>query len=374
MKELDVFGGQPTNGIDALENLGAIPVGDGDAKNTSMGKEKIKPEIEEGNAVFDYDLDKFHGSVMAGRGSKDSVFVDLFGQKEYLLQLYQTLHPEDLATQEEDLKYISLSSVILKGIYNDIGFMVGDKLMILAEEQSTWTMNILPRMFIYLAHSLQDYFHATHADVYSTTKVVIPEIELYVVFTSKNAKERDVISFADEFFGKKGCPIDVRVKVLYRDGGKQSANPDIIWQYEAFARAFDVFTRKYGRIPAAVEGVLQFCMDHGILVRYLAEREKEVRRIMMDLLSQEGAFNQAIAAARAAARVEERKKAVAEMEQKHKEMEQKIEQERKEMNQRVKRNAFSLVKNGKLSLCDVPLFFPDFSTDDMKEIEEMLAK
>lgn len=367
MKELYVFGGQPTNSSDAQGRPSAIPAGGGDTKNTSIKKEKMKPGMKEDNTVFDYDLDRFHESVIAGKSSKDSVFVDLFGQKEYLLQLYQTLHPEDSATQEEDLKYISLRSVVLRGIYNDIGFMVGDKLMILTEEQSTWTMNILPRMFIYLAHSLQDYFHATHADVYSTTKVVIPEIELYVVFTSQDAKGWNVISFADEFFHGKGCPVDVRVKVLYRDGGRESASPDIIWQYEAFARAFDVFTRKYGRTAAAVEGVLRFCMDHGILVRYLAERGKEVRRIMMDLLSQEGAFNQAVAAAR----VEERKKTVAEMEQK---MEQKVEQERKEMKQRVKRNAFSLVKKGKLSLCDVPLFFPDFSTDDVKELEEMLTE
>lgn len=31
-----------------------------------------------------------------GKNTKDSVFLDLFGQKEYLLQLYHVLHPEDV--------------------------------------------------------------------------------------------------------------------------------------------------------------------------------------------------------------------------------------------------------------------------------------
>ena len=352
MEELDVFGGQSTNDSDAQRRLSAVPADDGGAKSTSGKRKKVKHNIEESNVDVDYDLDKFHGNVVASKNSKDSVFVDLFGQKEYLLQLYQTLHPEDLVTRVEDLKYISLRSVILRGIYNDVGFMVGNKLMILVEEQSTWTMNILPRMFIYLAHSLQDYFHVTGADVYSATKVVIPEIELYVVFISQDAEERNVISFADEFFGGRDCPVDVKVKVLYRDGSKKSENPDIIWQYEAFAWAFNMFTSKYGRTLATVESLLQFCKENGILVGYFTEREKEVKRIMMDLLSQEGAVNQAIAAAR----IEERKKAVTEMEQK------------------VKHNVFTLVKKGKLSLSDVPLFFPDFSSEDIKELEKMLAE
>ena len=40
----------------------------------------------------------------AKRTVKDSVFTDLFGNVKYLLQLYQSLHPEDADVQETDLK------------------------------------------------------------------------------------------------------------------------------------------------------------------------------------------------------------------------------------------------------------------------------
>ena len=72
----------------------------------------------------------------------------------------------------------------------------------------------------------------------------------------------------------------------------------------------------------------------------------------MDLLSQEGAFNQAIAAERRAGLQEGRKEAKREM----------------------KQHALSLIKAGKISLSDIPLFFPNFSEDDVKELEKMLAE
>ena len=36
------------------------------------------------------------------RNIKDSVFCDLFGMPEYLMQLYQVLHPDDTETTEDD--------------------------------------------------------------------------------------------------------------------------------------------------------------------------------------------------------------------------------------------------------------------------------
>lgn len=68
---------------------------------------------------------------------KDSVFTDLFGNSKYLLQLYQSLHPEDTAVKESDLKTISLENIFTDGIYNDLGFVKGDKLMVLVEAQTT---------------------------------------------------------------------------------------------------------------------------------------------------------------------------------------------------------------------------------------------
>ena len=50
----------------------------------------------------------------------------------YLIQLYNTLHPEDKTITQADLEIVTLQSILLNGIYNDLGFMVrGKQLMIL---------------------------------------------------------------------------------------------------------------------------------------------------------------------------------------------------------------------------------------------------
>jgi hypothetical protein len=67
---------------------------------------------------------------------KDSVFTNLFQDKKYLIQLYKTLHPEDVDATEDELSDITIHNILTDDIYNDLGFLKGDRLLILAEAQS----------------------------------------------------------------------------------------------------------------------------------------------------------------------------------------------------------------------------------------------
>ena len=84
---------------------------------------------------------------------KDSVFTNLFQDKKYLIQLYQALHPEDKEITENRLTDITIRNVLTDNVYNDLGFMVDNRLMILVEAQSTWTMNIIIRALMYLVQT-----------------------------------------------------------------------------------------------------------------------------------------------------------------------------------------------------------------------------
>ncbi|MFG6392683.1 MAG: hypothetical protein K1W24_00625 [Lachnospiraceae bacterium] len=74
---------------------------------------------------------------------KDSIFCNLFKIKKYLLQLYQALHPEDLSMTEEGLKNVTINHVFTNGIYNDLCFMAGGRLVLMLEAQSTWSVNVI---------------------------------------------------------------------------------------------------------------------------------------------------------------------------------------------------------------------------------------
>lgn len=79
---------------------------------------------------------------------KNSLFTDLFQDKKYLIELYRALHPEDTETMEDELKDITIKNILVDACYNDLGFTAGDKIMILTEAQTTWTMNIIIRALI----------------------------------------------------------------------------------------------------------------------------------------------------------------------------------------------------------------------------------
>ena len=92
------------------------------------------------------------------RKIKDSVFTNLFQDKKYLLRLYKSLHPEDRDVTEDDIKDVTIKHVLVDADYNDLGFSVGSKLVILVESQSTWTLNIIIRALMYLIQTYHDFF------------------------------------------------------------------------------------------------------------------------------------------------------------------------------------------------------------------------
>lgn len=213
---------------------------------------------------------------------KDSVFTDLFGNSKYLLQLYQALHPEDQEAEERDLKTITLENIFTDDIYNDLGFAKGDKLMVLMEAQSTWTVNIIIRALEYLVNSYRRYFTENDEDLYRSKKVRLPKPELYVLYVGNRKNRPEKIKLSEEFFGGKEVAIEVTVKMIY-DGKKG----DIINQYVSFTKVMNRQVKKYGRTKAAVHETIRICKDSNVLKEYLESRESEVVDIMMQLYDQE---------------------------------------------------------------------------------------
>ena len=102
------------------------------------------------------------------RKIKDSVFTNLFQDKKYLLRLYKALHPEDGNVTEEDIKDVTIKHILVDADYNDLGFSVGGRLVILVESQSTWTLNIIIRALMYLIQTYHDFFKRTKQNLYGS--------------------------------------------------------------------------------------------------------------------------------------------------------------------------------------------------------------
>ena len=221
------------------------------------------------------------------RNAKDSVFCDLFGKPEYLIQLYRSLHPEDMNTQENDLTIVTLTSVFLKGIYNDLGFMIGNRLIILVEEQATFAYNIVVRLLMYLAETYRRYIDQNELDEYSTTKLELPRPEFYMVYTGDRREHPDVISFRKDIPGMENSPVDLEVKVIY-----DSAEGDILNQYIVFSKVFTEQYRMYGKSQKTIDETFRICKERNALVEYL--KHEEVAAVMYKFMDQETAMKKAL--------------------------------------------------------------------------------
>ncbi len=236
---------------------------------------------------------------------KDSVFTNLFKDKKYLFQLYKALHPEDTNAAEEQLTYVTIENILINGLYNDLGFMVGNRLVILIEAQSTWSVNIIIRVLLYLAQTYHDYLAQTKQPLYTGKQVEIPEPELYVIYTGERQERPAEISFSEEFFGGRECAVDVKVKMIY-DGtvSEETGEGDIINQYVIFTKVCNEQVKLYGRTKKAILETIRICKDRNVLREYLESREKEVVDIMMVLYDEEEAMRTYVESERYDERIE----------------------------------------------------------------------
>ena len=217
------------------------------------------------------------------RTIKDSVFTNLFQDKKYLLQLYKALHPEDTDITEDKLTDITIKNVLTDNIYNDLGFVVKeDKVVILVESQTTWTMNIIIRALMYMVQTYHDYFDRTKQNLYKNKKVKIPVPEIYVIYTGDRKTRPSEVSLAQEFFEGRQSYIDVKVKMIY-----DSEEGDIINQYVIFTKVCNEQMALHGRSQTAVLEAIRICKDRNVLREYLISKEKEVVDIMMALYDEQ---------------------------------------------------------------------------------------
>ncbi len=270
--------------------------------------------------------------VKAKRTAKNSVFLDLFQDKKNLLKLYKALHPEDTDATEDKLDIVTIDNALTDNLYNDLGIMVsGNKLLLLLEAQSLWTVNILIRILLYLAQSYHEYFERTSQSLYKSKKVKMPKPELYIIYTGNKGRKSDIISLSKEFFDGADIDIEIKAKIIY-----ESNKDNIINEYIIFCKIFNEQVKAHGMTKRAVTETIRICKDRNILKQYLSSKEVEVVTIMMSLFDDEQI-----------------------MRTYEKDLKRETERE----------TAERMIRKGKMTLEEIADYIPSLSFDELKELE-----
>ena len=183
------------------------------------------------------------------------------------------------------MELVTLDNVLTIHPYNDLGLLARGKLIILAEAQSTKSVNIIFRLADYYYDSTMSYLLTRNADLYSTVKVDIPDVEAFVIYTGRKKVEKDVISLNQEFFGGNPDKPEFKARIIHGDykGG-------IIEEYMGFCRIWDehvLAAKTPEQKQEAVVITIDLCIRRGYLAEYLKAHRAEVEKIMMTMLSPE---------------------------------------------------------------------------------------
>ena len=125
--------------------------------------------------------------------------------------------------------------------------------------------------------------------------------------------------------------VDAEIKVLY-----QEDEDNIIGQYIIFCKVYNEQRNKYGQTKKAVTETIRICKNRNVLKEYLESKEQEVVDIMMTLFDDEQVLE---------AYAEDIK------------------------NSEARENARIMLKNGRITVEEIPSFFPKLTLEDAKELE-----
>ena len=219
------------------------------------------------------------------RKYKDSVFVDLFSDdekaKERFLSLYNALHHTNLPLSCP-VENIRLDNIIYMNIINDVSCLVDDKIIVLAEHQSTVNENMPLRFLQYIARLYEKL--QIPADRYLRKLSKIPTPEFYVFYNGReDYPETTVLKLSDAFITKpEQVPLELTVQVLNINsgkGGKILKTCKTLDEYSLFVEEVRIQTQLDPE--NGFTNAVKVCIEKGILREYLQRKSREVINMLI---------------------------------------------------------------------------------------------
>ena len=219
------------------------------------------------------------------RRYKDSVFVDFFSEdrtaKANFLALYNALHGTDYQSTAI-LKNIRLKQVLYMSFANDVSYLVDNKIIVIAEHQSTINPNMPIRCLEYIARLYEQFYKSK--EKYSRKQLAIPTPEFYVFYNGKEPYRGDsLLKLSDSFTQKHNeYALELSVKVVNINYDKASEILKLCKPLEQYSLFVDAVRRNIAVDKEhGFEKAIKECIQNDILREYLQRKSKEVLNMLI---------------------------------------------------------------------------------------------
>ena len=219
------------------------------------------------------------------RRYKDSVFVDLFSNdrtaKDNFLALYNALYNTNYQSTAI-LQNIRLKQTMYMSFANDVSYLVDNKIIVLAEHQSTVNPNMPLRCLEYVTRL---YEHIQNPrDRYSRALKKIPAPVFYVFYNGvEKVPIKKILKLSDSFIMRpETLSLELVVKLININYDKDSRivkRCEPLGQYSLFVDA----VRRHIAVDKehGFENAIKECIKNDILKEYLQRKSREVINMLI---------------------------------------------------------------------------------------------
>ena len=224
-------------------------------------------------------------SAKTNRQYKSSIFANLFGEKDKMLELYNAIHGTNYA-EDTPIRITTLENVLFNGIRNDVSFMIEDRVVVLVEHQSTINPNMPLRMLQYMVGVYMSIID--NKDMYKELKMTIPRPEFIVLYNGKDYyPDRQSLKLSDMFVKEnENYPLSLELYVEVYNINK-GHNPQFAERSETL-NGYEIFVAAVNENPKsgmsrdkAIGKAISDCIDKNILREYLKQKGAEVMNMML---------------------------------------------------------------------------------------------
>ena len=228
--------------------------------------------------------------IHANREHKDSVFRLLFSKPEILRELYSAIEGVELPP-DVPIDINTISGVLVKGIRNDISFIIDKRLVLLTEHQSSINPNMPLRIFKYFEKVLNKI--VDYEKIFNKQLIKIPKPKFIVLYNGKAPyPEHGTLKFSDAFMDTEGLTVkedetslELTVQVYNINHGQNKEiqqKCDTLNEYSLFIDKIREYEKTGLTIDEAVVYAVKYCLENDILKDFLREHGSEVISMMAE--------------------------------------------------------------------------------------------
>ena len=228
--------------------------------------------------------------LQANREHKDSVFRLLFSKPEILRELYSAIEGVELPP-DVPIDINTISGVLVKGIRNDISFIIDKRLVLLTEHQSSINPNMPLRIFRYFEKVLNKI--VDYEKIFNKQLIKIPKPKFIVLYNGKEPyPEHGTMRFSDAFMDTEGLTVEedeasleLTVQVYNINHGQNKEiqqKCDTLNEYGLFIDKIREYEKTGLTLEESVKGAVIYCIENNILKDFLREHGSEVVSMMVE--------------------------------------------------------------------------------------------